>query len=106
MDCGSLEDLDVSTWNTANDVTLKANWEANKYTITFDTDDGSEVPAITQNYGTEVEVPSDPEKEGYTFDGWDKTVPATMPAHDDTITAKWTANSYSVRFDKNDVKAT
>ena len=44
--------------------------------------------------------------QGYIFAGWDAEVPETMPAENKTITAKWTANSYSVRFDKNDVKAT
>ncbi|MBR4634456.1 InlB B-repeat-containing protein [bacterium] len=38
-------------------------------------------------------TPENPTKAGYTFAGWDKTIPTTMPAEDMTITAKWNKNS-------------
>ena len=73
----------------AGDMTIKAQWEINRYTVTFDTDGGSEVAPITQDYGTAITAPADPTREGYTFMGWDKKIPTTMPAGNMTITAKW-----------------
>ena len=66
-----------------------AKWEINQYTITFDTNGGSEIAPITQDYGTEITVPADPTRKGYTFKGWDKEIPETMPAENLTITARW-----------------
>lgn len=85
-----------SEWNFETPVTekltLTAKWQINRYTITFDTAGGSEVAPITQDYGTTITAPANPTKTGYTFAGWDKTIPTTMPAGDMTITARWTEN--------------
>lgn len=80
-------------------MTLTAKWTANLYTITFDTNGGSAVAPITQDYGTAIAAPANPTREGYTFMGWEPEIPATMPAEDMTITAKWSINQYTVTFD-------
>ncbi|MBS1478805.1 MAG: hypothetical protein HP025_06730, partial [Angelakisella sp.] len=90
-------------WNFADAVTeamtLTAKWQLNQYTITFDTAGGSEVPSITQDYGTAITPPAAPTRTGYTFAGWDKTIPTTMPAGDMAITAQWQLNQYTITFD-------
>lgn len=66
-----------------------AKWEINQYTITFDTNGGSEIAPITQDYGTKITALDNPTRKGYTFKGWDREIPETMPAENITITARW-----------------
>ena len=70
-----------------------ARWTVNQYTITFDTDGGTKIDPITQDYGTPVTRPANPTKSGYTFAGWNKTIPSAMPAENMTITALWRSNT-------------
>ena len=82
-------DKEIPKTMPAENITLKAQWEINQYTITFDTNGGSEIAPITQDYGTEITAPDKPTRKGYTFKGWDKEIPETMPAENITITARW-----------------
>ena len=88
----------VDTTVPSHDVTYTAQFAVNQYTITFDTDGGSEITPVTQDYNTAVTAPSDPTKTGYTFTGWDKEIPTTIPAEDITIKALWTINSYKLTY--------
>ena len=81
------------------DMTLTAKWTANSYTIAFDTNGGSDIDPITQDYGTVITAPEAPTREGYTFIGWDKEIPTTMPAENMTVTAQWKINRYTITFD-------
>ena len=82
-------DKEIPETMPADNITVKAQWEINQYTITFDTNGGSEIAPITQDYGTEITAPDNPTRKGYTFKGWDKEIPETMPAENITITARW-----------------
>lgn len=83
------------------DQTLCAHWSINSYTITFVYGNGSPDSTITQAYGTAITRPEKPTRTGYTFTGWDKTIPKTMPAENLTITALWQISSYTVTFEPN-----
>lgn len=91
-----------SEWDFETPVTtgliLTAKWQLNRYTITFDTAGGSEVPSITQDYGTAITPPAAPTRTGYTFAGWDREIPTAMSAENMTITARWQVNQYTITF--------
>ena len=94
-------DKEIPKTMPAENMTVKAQWEINQYTITFDTNGGSEIAPITQDYGTKITAPADPTRKGYTFKGWDKEIPKTMPAENMTVKAQWEINQYTITFDTN-----
>ena len=91
-----------SEWDFEAPVTtgliLTAKWQVNQYTITFKPENGGQDIVIKQDYGTAITAPANPTKTGYTFAGWDKTIPSTMPAGDMAITARWQVNQYTITF--------
>ena len=94
-------DKEIPETMPAENITVKAQWEINRYTITFDTAGGSEIASITQDYGTNITAPANPTRKGYTFKGWDKEIPETMPAENITVKAQWEINQYTIAFDTN-----
>ena len=94
-------DKEIPKTMPAENMTVKAQWKINQYTITFDTNGGSEIAPITQDYGTEITAPDNPTRKGYTFKGWDKEIPETMPAENMTVKAQWKINQYTITFDTN-----
>ena len=94
-------DKEIPETMPAENITVKAQWKINQYTITFDTNGGSEIAPITQDYGTKITAPDKPTRKGYTFKGWDKEIPETMPAENITVKAQWEINQYTITFDTN-----
>lgn len=82
------------------DVRAIANFQGNSYTLTFKSD-GKAVQTQSVAYGTAIVAPTGLTKSGYTFSGWDKTLPATMPACDLEFHAVWAANKYTLKFEAN-----
>ena len=80
----------------AHDIEVNGTYVMNGYTATFILD-GEVFKTITVEYGAVIELPEAPEKEGYTFGGW-QNVPETMPARDIEIKGSYTVNSYTVTF--------
>ncbi len=97
-----------SEWNfetpVTADLTLTAKWQVNQYTITFKPENGGQDIVIKQDYGTAITAPANPTKTGYTFAGWDRESPTTMPAGDMAITARWTENRVIVIIRPDDSK--
>ena len=99
-----------STVMGADDVTIHAHWTINNYTLTYNVNGGNALSpdhkSVTYNtaYG---ELPT-PTRTGYTFAGWYTLIvggttlssSTIMGADDVTIYAHWTANTYSVVFDR------
>ena len=82
------------------DLTLYARWQINQYSITFDTDGGTLIANLTQDYDSIINV-SDPIKEGHTFVGWSPDLPDRMPAENIAISAQWEVNQYTITFDSD-----
>ena len=94
----------INSGSTGN-VVLYADWAAAQYTVTYDYNGGSGSPNNKTVYfdSTYGSLPS-PTRTGYGFDGWyysntriyNSTKVSISNNH--TLTAKWSANSYTVYF--------
>ena len=80
----------------AQDITIYGTFAINKYMVSFVVD-GVVMAANELEYGSAITVPTMPEREGYTFSGWDE-VAETVPAHDVTYEACYVANVYRVFY--------
>ena len=90
---------DVPETMPARDIEIFGTYTVNSYKLIYMVD-GEEYKVYTVAYGTEI-TPETPEKEGYTFSGWEG-LPETMPARDVTVTGTFSINSYNVIFKTDD----
>lgn len=67
---------------------VEIKYDRNYYMLSLNLDGGFGVEPIYARYGAAITL-GEPTKAGYTFTGWDKSVPTTMPANDVTLTAQW-----------------
>src|SRR5690606_27678241 len=79
-----------------SDVTLYAQWEKNRYTVTFDSNGGTSVASQDVLYGEKAAEPPAPKKKDHTFVGWFTDIDLTVPFDFDTaitgdltLHAKW-----------------
>ena len=87
-------------WNTVfnnvvHDLTVKAEY-IRQYKVTFLDYDGTLLKEATVDAGATAVAPSNPSKEGYTFNGWDKAF--TNLSSDLTVTATYKVKTYTVKF--------
>ena len=83
----------------AHDITVTGSYTVNKYKLNY-VIDGEPYKTVEVEYGATI-VPEVPEKEGYTFSGWEG-LPETMPAEDVTVTGTFSINSYKLTVYLND----
>lgn len=67
---------------------VEIKYDRNYYMLSLNLDGGFGVEPIYARYGAAITL-GEPTKAGYTFTGWDKSVPTNMPANDVTLTAQW-----------------
>ena len=80
---------DTTTTIAADGSTVvEINYDRKYYLMNFDLDGGYGVEPIYARFGAPISVDT-PTKPGYTFEGWDKTIPATMPADNTSYKASW-----------------
>ena len=90
------------TWNEypktmpAKGLTITGQYTINKYKLAY-TVDGEEYKSYETEYGATITPERTPTKEGYTFSGWSE-IPATMPAHDVTVSGTFTVNKYKITY--------
>ena len=80
---------------------VKIYYDRNTITLTLNLDGGEGDESISGKYEEAVTTPANPTKTGYTFAGWNPSLPAAFPAKNATYTAKWNANTYTVKFNAN-----
>ncbi|MDO4710737.1 MAG: InlB B-repeat-containing protein, partial [Peptostreptococcaceae bacterium] len=98
--------FDLQNEKITENITLKAVWEIKSYTVTFNSDGGSDVAQKTVKYNETVGEIVDPTKDGHTFKEW-QLKGATFDLQNEKITenitlkAVWEINSYTVTFDSD-----
>ena len=74
------------------------------HSVTFVDYDGTVLSAQSVAHGSAAIEPTAPEREGYAFIGWDKDF--SNVTEDMTVTAQYSANSYSITYTVNGEKYT
>ncbi|MBR4237082.1 leucine-rich repeat protein [bacterium] len=87
-----------STDEITSDTTLVAKYEINKYLLTIKLNNGDEDIALNKEYNSRIELPTNIEKDGYVFSGYDINVPGVMPANNITINYLWERKATTIKF--------
>ncbi len=96
--CSEGQKWDFDTDTVAKSQILYAKWTINSYTLSFDSQGGSDIALQTVQYKEKAMAPANPTKEGYDFGGWYKEAECANAwdfetdtvAADTTLYAKWT----------------
>lgn len=97
-------DTDVPDTMLAENLEIKATWNVKTYSV-FWIFNGS-VLEEKYGYGSDILPIDDPVREGYRFEGWDRTVPGTMPSENIIASAEWSMIPYTVTWTVDGVPMT
>ena len=86
--------------NITSDLTVKAEYEINRYTVQFLDYNGIDLKTETVEHGSSATAPNNPSREGYTFTSWDRAF--SNITSNLTVTAQYTIKSYTVKFVDHD----
>lgn len=95
---------------TTGDLTFTANWNANIYSVSFDSNGGNSFSDLSVTYDSNYSLPT-PTKTGYTFSGWYSENNLVFSngtwkySTNLNLVAKWSLNSYSITYYLNGGKA-
>ena len=87
---------DIPATMPAKDITVTGTFTVNTYKLTYLVD-GEIYKVVEYAFGATITPEAAPVKEGYTFSGW-SDIPATMPAHDVTVTGTFAVNTYKLTY--------
>ena len=97
------------TWDSSQNVTLKAKWNIDTYSISYVNNGGTHSNPVTYTVEDEIELAA-PTKTGYTFLGWTydgQTTPVLNvkiskgSTANKKYTANWSVNTYEITYDAN-----
>ncbi len=92
----TFEGWDIDFSNIKEDLTVKATYSINKYTVVFKDHDSTNLKVEEVEFGSFATAPNIPAREGYTFEGWD--IDFSNIKEDLTVTATYNINKYTVIF--------
>lgn len=99
---------ETNSWTFTKDASDNIVYSPKKYTVTFDSNEGSDVPAAAVEHGSLLTLPAAPTKLGFTFDGWytdeaftETFDPAKAVTDNITLYANWTEKTFTVTYNTN-----
>lgn len=81
--------------------TVDIYYNRNIISLSFNTNGGTEISSIYGKYGATITSPDNPTKQGYSFEGWNPSLPTTFPSENQSYEATWKPITYTVIFDAN-----
>lgn len=103
----TLQTIEQKNINGNGSTVVKVYYERNKYTLTFNFNDGVTADyVLTDYYNAAVTYPTVPNRDGWNFIGWNLPSFVYMPAMAKTITAQWYHIPYTITWIVNGAETT